>query len=235
MQKILLKNSWILLMVFAAFFTACNKEDNALDVQDIQSEEAVAEYTDQAVFRIQESSNTGKFGCYEFVFPITVNFEDGSSLTADSYEDLKEGIKAWKEANPDSQSRPSLEFPLEVTSDEGELITVADSEELRELRIECRKENFTKRGFKGCRGKGEKCFDIVYPVSIAFPDGTTAEAADRKEVKTLAREWKANNPDAEDRPTLVFPIDVVMEDGSTVTVDSVEDLKALKDTCSEEE
>ncbi len=68
----------------------------------------------------------------------------------------------------------------------------------------------------------------MFPLTIQFPDGTTAEAADRAELKSLAREWKEANPDSEERPAIVFPIDVTLEDGSTVTVNSKEELKALR-------
>jgi len=42
-------------------------------------------------------------------------------------------------------------------------------------------------GDKGKRGgkKGGKCFELVYPVSIAFPDGTTAEVADRGRSRSI--------------------------------------------------
>ncbi|MEO1517881.1 MAG: hypothetical protein AAFV95_22865 [Bacteroidota bacterium] len=234
MQKFLLKNSWMLIVALLSVLTACNKDDNLTDTLSETQEVANLEYADQAVYRIQESSNTGKFGCYEFIFPITVSFADGTSLTANSYEELKEGVKEWKEANPDATDRPNLEFPIEVTSEDGEIITVNDQDALKELRLACKRDNFRKRGFKGCRGKGHKCFELVFPISISFPDGTTVQAIDRGGLRTAVREWKTNNPDVEGRPMLVFPIEVLLEDGTTQSIASIEELKALKDSCNEE-
>ena len=51
-------------------------------------------------------------------------------------------------------------------------------------------------------------------------------------LKAALKEWKEANPDAEVRPTLVFPINVT--DKSTeevVSVNSKEELQALKAAC----
>ena len=77
------------------------------------------------------------------------------------------------------------------------------------------------------------CFELVFPLSIEFPDGTTAEVNDREELKQAVRTWKEANPGVDGRPVLTFPITVEFEDGTTQTIETIEDLRTLKETCQE--
>lgn len=219
MTQSIVKFSWIFVVAFAAFFTSCER-DNAL------TDTVIENFTNTSIEAMERGGNLGRRGCFEFVFPISIAFPDGTTAEVGSYEELKETIRTWKENNPDAEERPHLVFPLEVVNPEGEVISVADFQELRALARECR-----PNGPGG--GHGRHCFKPVFPLSIAFPDGTTAEAEDRRALKQLVREWKQNNPDAEERPQFVFPVDVEMEDGTIVTVNSAEELQALKEECME--
>lgn len=119
--------------------------------------------------------------------------------------------------------RPHLGFvfPISVLSQDGEIITVNNVDELRALREECGGGTFGHHGHQGHGQHGLTCFEIVFPITIEFPDGTTAEAADRQALHQLIRTWKQNNPGVQGRPKMVFPITVKMdEDGSVVTVNS---------------
>ena len=219
-----------LLFVFAFctfLFTSCSKEETTT------SDEADA-FVDEALFRIQESGNMGRYGCFELVFPISINFADSSSLTVQSYDELKEAIRTYKEANPDATEKPDLGYPIEVLNEEGEIIVVNNREELIELKQACPKNFFGKNGHKGHRKRGCSCFELVFPLSIEFPDGSTEEVADRAAMKTLVRSWKEANPDATERPSILFPIDVLLDDGTTTTVDSKDALRELKESCSSE-
>jgi len=219
MLKKFLNVSLVLAFFVGATLTSCNKEDLTTTVEN---------FTNEAMGEMERESKCGRNGCFEFVFPLTIQFEDESTATAESADELKAAISAWKEANPDAEERPGFVFPIEVLSEEGEITSIASSEELRELASTCRKSGKGKKGRKA----GARCFDLVFPVTILFPDGASFEAADRAAAKTELRAWKEVNPDAEERPELQFPVTVEMEDGSTVEVASKDDLKALKDSCS---
>lgn len=204
-------------------FSACEKGDSVL------SDDTV-EYTTQAIFEIQERGGCGRGGCFEFVFPLVIEFPDGTTAEAEDYDGLRTIISDWKEANPDAEERPSLSFPLEVISEEGEVITIDSQVDLLRVRRECRR-NFGNRPH---HGRGESCFRLVYPVTITFPDETTAIVDSRRELKIAVRAWKRNNRESEERPMLTYPVQVEMEDGTIVDVASKEDLQALKASCSEE-
>lgn len=225
MLKNLMKLTWMLAAVAALslFFTACEK-------QNVTSSTEVDNYTDLAMFEMQERAGCGERGCFEFVFPLTIIFPDATEVEVDDYEALRDAIHTWKTDNPDATERPTLAFPIEVVSQDGEVISVADSAALMQLRQRCRRNFGPHRPGHG----GKHCFHLVFPLDVAFPDGTTATAATPRELQQLLREWRRNNQDAESRPELVFPLTVEMQDGSQVQVDSKEALQELKDTCSSE-
>jgi len=218
----------MMVLISIALFSSCEKDgDLTSSVVDIDN------YVDSTMYDMQRDANCGRFGCYELVFPISLNFPDGSTVEVDSYEDLRETLYAWKEANPEADTRPELAFPIDLLTEDGEVVTVESREELGELRRACRRDYWRNHGPRGHRNRPMFCFKPVFPLSLAFPDGTTAEAADRKEMKDLLRSWKSANPESEERPELVFPIEVEYEDGTTTTANSAEELAALKEECAE--
>ncbi|MFK7933675.1 MAG: hypothetical protein AB8G22_09200 [Saprospiraceae bacterium] len=223
MFKQIFKSTFLLLLLTVIGFTSCDVLEEQLNLDT----ETVQNFTEESIDVIERSAESGQMGCFEFVFPITINFPDESAAEVNSYEELRETISNWREAQGDEEieGRPQLAFPLEVLNEAGEVISIAEKAELRTLRRECRSDR--PNGSHQCG----RCFSIVYPVTISFPDETTAEAEDRRTFKQLVREWKRANPDTEERPALIFPITVELEDETTVEINSVEELQALKESC----
>ena len=228
MSKHILHFPIFLLATIALFFTACQKDDATAAL-------TTEEYVDQALFLIQEEGNIGPFGCYELVFPVTLEMPDGTTITAAEYDELAEALRGWHEANPrlrHRDHRPQFVFPIEVFTEEGELVSVEDRADLKRLREACGSDEFGRRDRRGHRGNCEPCFHLVFPINIQFPDDTTTEVADRQELKQTIRQWRADNPGVDERPQIVFPINVEMnETGEIVTVNNREELKELRESC----
>jgi hypothetical protein len=226
MNKLFSLSALLMLLSFT-LFTACEKDD-------VNVSEDVEFYVNSSVFDLEEKGNCGRFGCFEFVFPITIEFENGDTVEVEDYEGLRMAIRDWKEANSNAEQRPNFAFPLEVMDEEGNLISIASSEELRELRKECRRDFFKRMRHRRGKHRGDVCFRPVYPLTVALPDGSTVTGENPRALKLRVRAWKAENRDSEERPQLVFPIEVKYKDGSTVTVGSAVEMKDLKDACSAE-
>lgn len=223
-------------LAFVAIVVACNKADDILAT----TEEAI----DQALFSAQERGGIGRFGCYELVFPVSIVLPDSSTVEVNSYEEVKTALRAYFEANGTGPgnghhhhhgagNRPHLAFvfPISVVSQEGEVITVASDTELRDLRAACAG-TFGNHGPAGHGHHGLSCFDIVFPVTVEFPDSTTATATDRQSLHLLIRSWRQENPGVAGRPHIAFPLTVQMtEDSTLVTVNSRDELRALKESC----
>lgn len=207
------------LTIFATLFTSCEKES-------VLSDEIVQNFVNESVEAVERSGSVGRTGCFEFVFPVSITFPDGASTSVEDYQTLRSTIKEWKEANPEAEEKPSLAYPLEVMSEDGAIVTVESQDALKELKRTCR-----RNGRKN-HNRGDRCFEVIFPLSITYPDGTTTAYEDRMSLKTAVRAWKAANPEVEERPMLVFPIEITLEDGSTLTINNVEELQAQKESCA---
>ena len=178
---------------------------------------------------LRETCGAGKGGrgkgnrCFKPVFPFTINFPDGTAVDVADKEAAKAAKTEWKEANPDSEERPSIAMPYDVELKDGSTLTIASEEDLAALRETC-----------GDRGNRQRCFKPVFPFTINFPDGTATEVADKAAAKAAKRAWKEANPDNEERPAIAYPYDVELADGTTTTVTSDEEVAALKESCEDE-
>ncbi len=228
MKTHLVKFQWLMILLMGMFMASCN--DNSDSTDDATAES----YAEETVFRTQEAVNMGRFGCYELVFPVTLSFSDGTNVEVDSYDALKEAVKAWRQANPKVKTRPSIAFPYDVIDSEGAIITVTDLAKQKELRIACGKDFFGNHGPNGHNDRPKLCFRPTFPFSVSLPDGTIITLNSKDDKKVLhdaVKAYMAANPGVKVHPELVFPITVQLEDGTLVTVNSKEELKALKDSC----
>ena len=200
-------------------FSSCGKEETEVETTE--------EFVTFSLQSVQEQSNSGKRGCFEIVYPIGITFPDGTTEDITDFEDLKTTIRTWKENNPDATDKPTIDYPIEVITEDGEMLTVSSREEMKALKRDC------KGGGHHNGGNCNECFEIQYPISLMFPDGTVTEFASRMELKMALRAWKEANPDAEERPILVFPI-LVEQDDEIITINSQEELQQLKEDCKDD-
>lgn len=229
-----------------AIFNACTKDDTTL------TEESVTQYVDEAIYSVQERSGTGRLGCFELVFPITLQLPDSTTVTVNSYEEMQTILHQYFTNNgsggnqggghhgnhhggqhglDSAQIHVQLVFPISVINQDGEIITVANQQELHDLRATC-EGSFDHHNPQGHCQNALSCFGIVFPVTIAFPDGTTAEATSREAMHDLIHQWREANPGVQGHPEMVFPITVQMTaDSSLVTVNSRQELRDLKESC----
>ena len=199
---------------------------------DVTSEDY---FTLGAMDSLHRDGGCGRGSCFEFVYPISIKFADGTTAEVTSNEKMRETIRTWKESNSSATERPTLVFPLEVLAKDGTVTSVASETEFKTLLATCPPQGRGKGHGRG-RGhkpgdRGQNCFTLVFPVSVQLPDSTVATAADRDALHTILHTWKKNNPTSKVRPALVFPIKVTLTDGTEKTVASKEELTALKDSC----
>ena len=144
--------------------------------------------------------------CFEFVMPFTFIMPDGSSILMESDDD-KDKVDAWYKSNPDEKDRPKVQLPADISikDEEGneEIITVTSDEEIKDIISNCDKK---EEGM-------EKCFKILMPYSYQMPDGSSITISEEEDYKNL-EEWYGNNPDSKDRPSLIFPVEIEVENDS---------------------
>lgn len=164
--------------------------------------------------------------CLEKVYPLSYELPDGSVIEVASKDELKEAVKLYKENNPDERARPNLVYPINVVTADGEIVIVESQEAHKELKkAECGERP------RGPNGDRNKCFKLIYPVSFITEDGTVVTGDSRKEIKMALKKWKTENPDAEEKPVLQFPVQIINADEETLEIGSAEELEALKEEC----
>ncbi len=150
---------------------------------------------------------------FNLVFPVIFNMPDGTTVTVESDSGMIV-LRDWREANPDSEERPSLQYPVDIVF-HGETITVSNHDEMRDI-------------YAGSRhgGRGHR-FEYVYPVTYILPDSSTI-TIESKEGKAVIIEWYEAHPDITERPSLQFPVEVVVRNGTTKTVNSAREMHRIR-------
>ena len=217
-------------ILLAGFFTACEKDETLSDVEN---------FVLQSTTSVEAQCGAGRGGCYELVFPVTIQFADSTTATVESYEDLKQAIREWFQANGQNGHgghghhgggvhKPSLVLPIQVINQDGEIITVETQEELAELRKLCNPDG--NGNGNGGHGQGP-CFTLNYPITVMFADSSVVTVNSKEELREATHAWHVDNPGQRPHPEFVFPISVILADGTVVTVNSREELRALKEEC----
>ncbi len=222
------------IVALAGFFSSCQQEDTVTSVDN---------FVLQSTTGMEDQCGAGAAGCYELVFPVTIQFSDSTTTVVGSYEELKQAIRDWFVANDVRPghghgghhggviNKPTLVLPIQVINDAGEIITIATVEELKALRALCNPgQGGPGNGGPGYHG-GEPCFTINFPLTISFADSTQVVVNSNEELKAATRTWNQNNPGLHARPEFVFPITVTLSDSTQVVVNSREELRALKEDC----
>jgi len=201
----------------------------------ISSEEEMSDAYRGCSVRDRERDWDREKECFELVYPVTYVLPDGSTIEISDEEDEAawESLKSWYEANPESEERPSLQYPVDIVyeseeSEDGETVTINSEDEMTVAKEECR-EMWGEEDWE----EGEECYAFVYPISFLMPDGSTIEiSGEGDETGWMSiREYYEANPSSEEEPSMQFPVDIVFEteEGeATITVGSGEDLDTFE-------
>ena len=168
--------------------------------------------------------------CFNLVFPVTFIMPDGSNITVETDDDAGwQTVKDWYDANPESDERPTLQFPVGVTyeTENGDSTwTVDNDEEMEYLKRSCWEDDEME--------EDRECYEYILPISFTMPDGSTITIEDDEGWLSL-REWYANNNESEEEPSLQYPVNIVLfdeeDEESTVTINNEEEMNDLEEEC----
>ena len=173
--------------------------------------------------------------CFSLVYPVSYLMPDGTTIeiSADDEESWAE-YKSWYDDNPESDERPSLQYPVEITyrTEEGtETQIISSEEEMISAKEECREvENEDDEGYE--------CYEYVYPITFILPDESTVEISgeDDESGWGLIRRFYEQNPNYEEEPALQFPVEVVVEGDMVLVIDTSEDWEVfIEENCDRQE
>ena len=186
---------------------------------------------------------------FDFVYPISLLMPDSTTISIIAEDDSLAfvAIKTWYLDNPDSTQKPQLQFPVDVLLEDS-LVTLLSQEEVDALLETCRDD---ENGFHGGNNDdrddfgnghhgndgdmpgwgGHSPLEFVYPITLILPDSTSIEISSEDDslAFTSIRAWYYENPETSVRPSIQFPVDIMLED-SLVTINSQEELETLLET-----
>ena len=237
MIKNILNFKVLFILILFMGVMSCEKEDaivgdlsEEINVDDIDMRdltEEIAEVDFESNFDSNPERPFDGKRCFTLVFPVTIEFPDGTTLVVEDKDAMLLAFKTWKENNPDVDGRPVIQFPYDVTLQDESVVTFNSKEDISAVLKDCfgdRKDN----------PRFAKCYTLVFPVTIVFPDGTTLEVDSRETMGAVMMKWKENNPDVDERPELQFPLKVKLKDGSFVKVNSKEELGKIARGCEKD-
>lgn len=216
-MTIQIKNFKIILLAIvstlAFTFTSCSTDDDPLSIENFTTD-------------IENRSEAGKKGsCFEFVYPVSYII-GGEEVSFDSGEALKEAKRAYKEEAGEGAERPTIVLPVTITNSEGEEVEIASQEELADIKEACR----GMRKGNGKRGKGHKCFSLVYPITVSI-GGVESSFESREALKEAKKAYIMEAGADAVEISLVYPITIEYADGTQADVASEEDLQVIKEEC----
>ena len=78
-----------------------------------------------------------------------------------------------------------------------------------------------------------KCFDLVFPITFDMPDGSTITVtSDDEDSWAEIKAWYETNPDAEEKPALQYPVEIIYED-ETITINDDDEMRAAYRRCGD--
>ena len=161
------------------------------------------------------------FICFELVLPVTFIMPDASSITVDE-ENGYMSIKDWYVNNPDSNVKPTLQYPLNIIYRDAETQIINNNEEMKNAKVNCRKWDANKNKWN--------CFRLVYPTTFIMPDGSTMLMEDTHDW-TEIKSWYESNPETQEKPTLEYPVEIIYRDSSTKTINNKDEMRNAKEDC----
>lgn len=194
-----------------------------------------------------------------FVYPILIQYEDGTQLQIDTIEDLE---NAFDDCYDDFDDCFTLNFPVSLLDESGNSVTVNNEQELSDFWDANASDTFEPTfvfpitvtlvsdgsivtinndeefddlfeecyDFEDCDEEDFACFTLQYPIEASSSaSGTIAINSDEE----LFDYFETLGDDEE--PQFTFPLTLVFEDGDTVQVNSLEELEDEFDACYDEE
>jgi len=122
-----------LLLAIAGLFTSCQKEDTLASDAD--------NFATLSTRGVERGPGGGLAGCYELVFPVTIQLPDSTFVEVGDYDALKQALHDWYIANgghPHHFRRIVLVYPVQIINLAGDTVTVETPEAMRELIALCR-------------------------------------------------------------------------------------------------
>lgn len=77
------------------------------------------------------------------------------------------------------------------------------------------------------------CYELVFPVTLVFPDKSTVDVDSYDAMKNAIKDWRKDNRRVKARPQLQFPYELINADGEVITVENLREQAQVRKDCRE--
>ena len=224
-------SAFIFLFSLSMFFTSCEK-DNISPTTNNGNNTGTIRTSNLYTGGGQDGTNGD---CFSIVYPIELNFSDGTSTTVNNDDELETAIDAWFETQGEDAEDPIPTFPVTVTLEDGTEQVIQDMAALETLFDDCFGD-YDDEYDDEYDEYLEDCFDLVYPVELSFPDGSTQSVNNDDELEAAIDAWfESQGEDVEEEPTFVYPITIVWDDDTEQVISNDDELEEAFEVCEDHE
>jgi hypothetical protein len=212
----------LLLTVTATIFYSCS-DSNPVENEAIASKSISLRSTLNALKKAHNVSGKTTLTtqdqafCFNFVYPITLEYNNGTQVVVSNFEGLLEVLVS--ESN--TFYIDGIVFPFQVQQ-EGAITTIDDEAEFFALIQECANIQIVNDFVFDFT-----CYSIVYPISVINASGQTITVTNQAQLLQLVSTPTGNSTY---HLNIVFPISVV-QDNQTIVINNLYDLFELNNDC----
>ena len=230
----LLKLTFALLLTSGLLFTSCRTEED--EIINAPTEETLGANSTVASLMQRVSLSDGSIdniidnaNCFTVNLPVTV-IVNGIEVTVNTEDDY-ELIEDILDESDDDVDTVEIVFPITVTLEDYTEVTVNNVEEFLALLLTCPGEDEPDDDIE--------CLDFVYPITATIFNPVTEELVTIVIENDEQLYAFLELIEETDVVNIEFPISVILADGSTIVIDSLEELEAVieeaEDACDEDD
>ena len=183
----------------------------------------------------------GNYMCFDIQFPIQITMPDDSQVSVVNEDELFEAVDLYYEMSDEYDGLPEINFPINIVfyfenengNEQQEVIEIGSYEELEMYFDVCADED--NNGWDDGSWFEIDCVDLVYPISIANPEGDIIYVESENYLHEYIDQYYQNcNSDDCGDFSLVYPLTVeyyseTNDQTQILTINSEEELQELLD------
>ncbi len=167
--------------------------------------------------------------CFSIKLPVTIMIDDQPTIMINSKDDFKSIEKTFTE-NEDNPNQIIFSYPITLIFSDFSEISISNAEQLKNQVEQCSTQ---------IEDEDIECIDFLYPFSVSFFDArkelieTITFSSDKSLFQFIS------NISSEDIAEIQFPINIILPDNSTNTINDLDQLEnsieAAVNDCDEED
>ncbi len=217
-----------LLMFLALFNTSCKKDiENNEPSQQVEESALVRSVVtsfrnsgtnDNQTSDTQTQNAIGSYMCFELNYPISVIYNDGSTVSMANDSEFAVAINS----QTNDHYIINFVYPFDITLSDGTVQTIQDDAAFEAAINDCQILNDNMPSITAIY-----CFDFVYPITLVYNNGDTLVVNDANEYDDAIYNSTGNLY----VESIEYPFDIIV-DGQTQTITNAIEFQIAEDQCN---